>query len=44
LKDPMPCVRGNDSLLFSLVGVPGNLSLGLLLALSLALAETVGLM
>lgn len=45
LKDPIPCARGNELRLFeSLLGVPGILSLGLLLALTFALAETVGVM
>lgn len=43
LKEPMPCVKGKESLLCdSLLGVPGNLSLGLLLGLTFAFAETVG--
>lgn len=43
LKDPIPCDRGNELLLLvSLVGVVGNRSLGLLLALTFAFAETVG--
>lgn len=45
LKDPIPCVKGKESLLLdSLVGVPTNLSLGLLLARAFALADAVGAM
>lgn len=50
LKEPIFGVKGNENLLFDSVppppgGVPGTiLSLGLLLALTLALAETVGAM
>jgi hypothetical protein len=52
LNDPIPCDKGNELLLDSLLGVgvaqpllpPPNLSLGLLLARTFALAETVGVM
>jgi len=45
LKDPMFGVKGKENLRFdSLPGVSGNLSFGLLLVLTLALAETVGTM
>lgn len=43
--DLIPRVKGYERrLLDSLLGVPGRLSLGLLLGLDFAMAETVGVM
>ena len=47
LNDPIPCVKGNEILLFDSfteLGVPGSLSLGLLFARTLAWADAVGAM
>lgn len=46
-EEPMFCVKGNENLRFDVVSIAAvlvSLSLGLLVGLTLALAETVGLM